>query len=194
MSDDDARSPLDGSPTVPRWRIERDEPWIETPIFSLRRRFQRSPDGRSGEFVHIRSVDWVNVIALTDADDVVLIEQYRHGVDAITVEVPGGMVDRGEAPADACARELLEETGFAGAPVEIIGRVSPNPAVQGNWCYTGLVRSARRVAEPTPDPLEDIRARLVPLAEIDSLVRRGVIHHALVIAAFHHLGLLTPGS
>jgi ADP-ribose pyrophosphatase len=184
-----SRSPIDGTDTVFRWEIESTRELVRTPIFSLIERRHRAPDGRQGDFVFIDSVDWVNVVALTDADQVVLIEQYRHGTDAVTVEVPGGMVDRGEAPAEACARELLEETGFAGEAPVIIGRVTPNPAIQGNLCHTGLVRRARRVAEPTPDPLENIRVRLFPLDDVVGLIQRGIIHHALVVAAFYHLGL-----
>jgi ADP-ribose pyrophosphatase len=188
------RSPLDGSPSVARWTVEDDREVYRTRIFCLRSRRQRGPDGRVGEFVCIDSVDWVNVIALTDADEVVLIEQYRHGMDQVTLEIPGGMIDPGEEPGAAGARELLEETGYGGAPVRLIGRVSPNPAVQNNWCHSALIRGVRRVAEPRPDPLENILVRLVPLADVSALIRRGAIHHALVVAAFHHLALENRGA
>lgn len=185
-----ARSPLDGSDSVAPWPIENDHAIAETRIFTLRQMRTRSPRGSdSADFVYIDSTDWVNVIALTPDDQVVLIEQYRHGTREVTLEIPGGMVDAGEDPAEACRRELLEETGYAGDAVELIGAVSPNPAIQNNRCFTGLVRGAARVAEPDLDAFEDIVVRSAPLDEVGDLIRRDAIHHALVVAAFYHLEL-----
>lgn len=84
-------------------------------IFAVKRVRRESPDGgKRGEFCTIDSPDWVNVIALTDEGEVVMIRQYRHGSNEITLEIPGGILDEGEKPEDAAGRELLEETGFAG--------------------------------------------------------------------------------
>jgi len=186
------RSPLDDARTVAPWPVEADEPLAETRIFTLRQLRSRSPAGAPGTFVYLDSVDWVNVVAVTPDEQVVLIEQFRHGLRDVTLEIPGGMVDRGESPADACLRELLEETGYGGGAVEMIGCVTPNPAIQNNRCHTGLVTGATRVAAPRPDPSEDIAVRTVPLADVAGLIRRGAIHHALVVAAFHHLALHRP--
>ncbi len=143
---------------------------------------------RAGEFVQIECPEWVNVIALTPERKVVMIEQYRHGLGQVTLEVPGGIADPGESPAAACSRELLEETGYGG-PCEIIGRVSANPALQNNWVHTGLVRNAAAQAAVHLDEHEEIGIRLVALEEVGELIRRGVIHHAFVVAAFQHLAL-----
>lgn len=144
---------------------------------------------REGEFQVIHSPDWVNVIALTPGGDVVLVEQYRHGTDAVTVEIPGGMVDPGEDHATAAARELAEETGYTGAPPILLGTVHPNPAIQNNACSTWLIANARRTAPPRPDDDEEIDVITRPLAGIDALVADGTITHALVIAAFTFLRL-----
>jgi 8-oxo-dGTP pyrophosphatase MutT (NUDIX family) len=139
--------------------------------------------------VVVHAADWVNVIALTPDDQVVLIEQYRDGLDRIALEIPGGMIDPGESPEQAGVRELREESGFAGDSVELLGMVHPNPAFMTNRAYTVLVRGAREVGELQQDEGEDIAVRVVPFADIPELVRSGAISHTLVIAAFYLLNL-----
>ncbi|MEC9073376.1 MAG: NUDIX hydrolase, partial [Myxococcota bacterium] len=144
---------------------------------------RRSPrTGEVGRFQVLNCAPWVNVVALTDADEVVLIRQFRHGTAEVTVEIPGGLVDPGEEPERAAERELLEETGFAGAfPVQL-GSVEPNPAIQDNICTTWLIRDARWVATPRPDDMEQIEVMLLPRSEVDGWIRSGKIRHALVVA------------
>ena len=175
------------------------EPWVmteletiaQTPIFTLRRRRCTCPedDSRSGSFVYLDTSDWCNVIALTADDEIVMIEQFRHGLGAVTLELPGGVVDPGEGPAEACARELREETGYTGGPVQMLGSVSANPAMQNNHCHVGLIREACLTASTSFDPHEQIAVRLVPRSEIPALVSRGVIHHSLIVASLYHLSL-----
>src|SRR5205823_12094302 len=94
-----------------------------------------------------------------------------------------------EAPAAGGARELLEETGYAGDEVVTIGAVHPNPAFLSNTCHTILVRNARLVGEQALDSGEDIAVHLIPVADIPAMIRAGRITHALVIAAFYHAGI-----
>ena len=91
----------------------------------------------------ITSPDWVNVIALTPDDQVVMVRQHRAGTDTITLEIPGGMIDPGEGPLDGGRRELLEETGYVADTWIHIGSVEPNPAIQDNTCHTLLALDAR---------------------------------------------------
>jgi 8-oxo-dGTP pyrophosphatase MutT (NUDIX family) len=177
---------------VKPWRMGEARMIAHTRIFDLKELHGASPTtaGKEGDFVFLDSVDWVNVIAVTPDEQVVMIEQYRHGLGEVTLEVPGGMVDDDESPADACRRELAEESGYVGTAAEIIGCVSPNPAIQNNRCYTGLVREAVLGEQVDFDSHEEIAVRLVDLKEVPDLIRRGVIHHALVMCAFHHFSLL----
>jgi 8-oxo-dGTP pyrophosphatase MutT (NUDIX family) len=145
--------------------------------------------GAEREVFVLESVDWVNVIALTAAREVVLIEQFRHGVRAPTLEIPGGMVDAGEAPLDAGLRELREETGYGGGEARLLGFVEPNPAMLDNRCWTVLVEGVELLGEPQPEEGEDIAVDLRPLDEVPGLISAGRIAHALVVAAFHHLSL-----
>lgn len=134
-----------------------------------------------GEVFTFRCPDWCNVIALTEDDELILVYQYRFGTEVIALEVPGGVLDPGEAPLEAARRELLEETGFAAGTIESLGSVHPNPALQGNACHTFVARGCRRVAELAPDPLEELEVVLVPAERIPDLIDEGHVTHALVI-------------
>ena len=178
--------------SVPKWTYDEDVCLAETPIFTLRQRRATSPSdpANPARFVYLDSPDWVNVIALTAEREVVAIEQYRHGLAEVTLEIPGGMVHPAESPFEAGIRELREETGYEGEPSRTIGSVSPNPAILNNHCHTVLVENARRAVSPALDEHEEIAVRIIPLDQIAGLIRAGAIHHALVVAAFHHLALV----
>jgi ADP-ribose pyrophosphatase len=127
----------------------------------------------------------VTVVALTREGQAVLIRQFRVGVEAHTLEVPGGMVEEGEAPAAAAARELEEETGFRPAQLVPLGSVHPNPALQTNRCHSFLALGCEPGGAPQADAGEDIEVVLVPASALQRLVRDGSITHALVVTAIY---------
>ena len=146
-------------------------------------------DGSTKRFSLIECVDWVNVIALTADDRVVLVRQFRAGSAAVHLEIPGGMVDAGEDAATAAARELAEETGFTAKTWRRLGTCRPNPAIQNNTLHSYLALDAVQTAPPTPEGSEVIEVTTLPLADVRAALRRGDIDHALVLAAFAHLAL-----
>jgi len=139
---------------------------------------------RVGEFYTIKTNDWVNVIALTEKKEVVMIRQYRHGSKEITLEIPGGLVDN-EHHMEAALRELSEETGYKGERIVYLGAVNPNPAIFNNLCHTYLVEDVKKISEKNLDPDEDIEVELIPVSEIPDLISSGKINHALVVVAFY---------
>jgi ADP-ribose pyrophosphatase len=159
-------------------------------IFDVHRIRARSPrTGDEHDFFGIESVDWVNVVPFTASGEVVLVRQYRHGADRVTLEIPGGMVDAGERPEVAAARELIEETGYRAAELVPLGSVNPNPAIFGNRLHVFAALGAERVAEVANDHTEETHVELVRADALQQLVRDGAIDHALVVAAFGLLAL-----
>ena len=120
---------------------ERSEQVADCRVFKVRRDYSTDPrDGKRHDFYVIEAPDLINVIPLTKDEEVVLIEQYRHGTEEVSLEIPGGMVDPGEGPRETAARELFEETGYEAAEVIFLGKTRPNPAIQDNWIHTFLAR------------------------------------------------------
>jgi ADP-ribose pyrophosphatase len=171
--------------TLKPWIHEDHELVADQHIFQLYQMKAKSP--RTGHYRRLsvlHATDWVNVVALTSDNEVVLVRQFRHGTREFTLEIPGGMVDPGETPAQAAGRELLEESGYAGDAPIALGAVSPNPALFNNHCHTYLIENCRKVAEPELDHGEDIEVLTRPLDEIPKIIASGGIDHALVICAF----------
>ena len=160
-------------------------------IFTLRSDRAISPrTGKEHEFFVIDCVNWVNVIAVTPDNQLVMVEQYRHGTNTIELEIPGGMMDREDSgPVIAARRELREETGYEGEDAQVIGRIFPNPAIMSNTCFTVLVENCRLKHPVEFDRGEDIVTRLVAAAHIPRLVADGKIQHAVVVVALYHFDL-----
>jgi 8-oxo-dGTP pyrophosphatase MutT (NUDIX family) len=151
-------------------------------------RTDRAVSPRTGldhDFFILESSAWVNIIPLTEENQVVLVRQYRHGIRDITLEIPGGLVEEGDSPEEAARRELIEETGYDSTKIEPLGSVHPNPAILDNMCYTFLATGVSLVGEQQQDEKEDIEVILQPLNEIPQLIRQGAITHSLVIVAFY---------
>lgn len=162
------------------------DPLLSTPVFDVE---SFSAETRQGDrtYYRIHAPDWVNVVPITSAGEVVLIRQHRWGVDAEMLEIPGGMIDDGESPEAAGVRELSEETGYGGGRMVSLGWVHPNPAIQGNKCWLYAMIDAELVGETQFDPGEDITVELVGLRELPGLLERGEITHALAIVSLQRV-------
>jgi ADP-ribose pyrophosphatase len=174
------------APSAPpaRWERLGARPLAETRVFTLNAERWRHPGrGTEREFAVLDAPDWVNVLALTPDGALVLVRQFRFGTADFSWEIPGGMVDRGEAPLAAGVRELREETGFAGARARVLGAVSGNPAILNNRCHFVLVEDAAPVAATAWDHDEEIEVVAAPVAEVLAWARAGRIVHPLVLNA-----------
>jgi len=166
------------------WDSLATEVVVDNRWYRLRRDTVRLPSGRIVDdyFVSERA-DVVLVFALTPADEVVLVHQWKQGRRAFYTELPGGMCDPGEEPVESAARELLEETGYACESLRELGRFEPDPTRNTNACIAFLGRDARRVAEPVWDEQEELEVRLVPVAELRAALHAGEITPSGTVAA-----------
>ncbi|WP_257303954.1 NUDIX hydrolase [Geothrix campi] len=151
---------------------------------------RRSPHtGRQHAFYRLQGPDWVNVVAFTREGDLLVVEQFRHGIDASTLEIPGGGCDAGEAPETSARRELREETGFVSGHWVSLGSCTPNPATQNNRCHSFLALDCDPDGSLELDPAEELQVWACSWSEWQDRMRHGEVHHALVLSAFQLLSL-----
>jgi 8-oxo-dGTP pyrophosphatase MutT (NUDIX family) len=197
--------PLSTRPPEPSWTrvadgaedVTLEENWL----FRLRReRFRSRISDLVHDFYVMYLADAVHAIALTPDDRMVLVRQFRAASQHDSLEPPGGLLQPGEDPRAAGARELLEETGYAGDPPILLGTLWSNPSILTSRTTTIVITNARRVAEPTLDHIEEVAIELVPVRDIPRLIREGAINHALCVAGLlwwlqsHPSGTLGAGE
>jgi len=176
------------SPAGPaRWDKIYAQTVASTRVFDLTSvRYRHPRRAVERDFVVIAAPDWCNVIALTPGGHLVLVRQFRFGIDAFSLEIPGGMIDPGEDPLVAGVRELSEETGFAGSPARFLASVHPNPAIQNNRCHLVLVENAVPSGPSAWDHDEEIEVITAPVDEVLDWARQGKITHSLVVCGLMH--------
>jgi len=178
MPDEDARL---------RWKEIFRRQIASCPIFDLYAAERVSPGGQKGEFWILDARDWVNVVpVLLPAEGqprFLMVRQYRHGAEQITTEFPAGLVERGEDPAAAAGRELLEETGYKAGRLTLIGSLRPNPSFMTNRCFTYLAEDLQPAGLPALDPLEALESMALPVAEVEERAGHGELVNALTLVA-----------
>lgn len=167
-------------PTIAKLRRTSEEQVSDHGVFTVSR---LSYEGFERDFFVFGCPDWCNVVAVTDEGKVVLVWQYRFGTDAMSLEVPGGVIDPGESPESAARRELREETGYDATSFELLSVVEPNPALQGNRCWTYLARGAKHVAPTEWDAEEELETVLLGEDDLGAAIDDGHVTHALVVVA-----------
>ena len=162
------------------WREVESRQIADCRIFTVEASNVESPvDGSRHEYFRIRSVDWVQVVPVTATGDIVMVRQYRHGSQAVSLEVPAGLIEAGEAPAQAAVRECREETGYRIERLQALGVLRPNPALFSNRLYSFCAFDAELVGAIQQTATEFTEVERVPVAQLPELLTSGRIDHAL---------------
>lgn len=177
------------------WHVLEDKKVFGTPVFDLNRKRSASEPGETaGDFYVLQAPEWIIIIALTTDRKIIAVEQYRHGIDEVTLEVPGGMVDKGENPQESAERELAEETGYTSASWDYLGKVSSNPAIMNNYTHIYLASECRKTRDQHTGEFEDIYVQTMEIQEFLKYAKEGVIHHSIVLAAIAKYLLMTDDN
>ena len=160
-------------------------------VFDVYKRHCKHPErGTEDDFFVIKSADWVQVLALTPEREILLVRQYRFGTEALSLEVPAGLIDPGESILEAAARELAEETGRVGDTPRLLGSCHPNPAILDNQAHFVLIENCHPKQAQNWDPHEEIEVVQLSIDEALKQAQSGEISHAITLSAFFYLKTL----
>ena len=155
----------------------------------------KMPDGTLiDDYYVLEYPDWVNAIALTENNEVIIIRQYRHAAEEVILEIPGGCIDPGETPEEAVKRELLEETGYDFNSIQPLSTLYANPSTSKNKTYSFLVKGGRKIQEQHLDGREEIEVELVSIEELKQLLMENkftqALHASAIFYALNELGII----
>ena len=155
-------------------------------VFQIRKLVVRAPRGEKPlEYHVIERRDSVQVVAVTTQGQVILVEQERHATQQPSLEFVAGLLDAGENPQHAAARELGEETGYEAAELQELAWYYTDPAILTNKVTLFFAAGCVPSGSKNEDEGEEIRIRVVSEAEVEDLIADGAITHGLSITAWH---------
>jgi ADP-ribose pyrophosphatase len=161
------------------WEELRSEAGPDLILFQTRFDWYQNPrNGSQMKAVVLETADWVNVVALTPEQMFIVVSQYRFGVKHLTLEIPAGLVEPGETPMQAAARELQEETGYTSVDWQYQGWVEANSAFLNNRCHMWLARDVVKTHSPELDLGEDVSIEEVSWDELQQAIIAGRMRNA----------------
>jgi len=169
-----------------KWQISSDKKIFSKKIFTLREAECYHPVKEvKHSFFLIDTMNWINIVALTDKEEFIMVKQHRLGTDEITVETPAGLIEKNENPEIAAGRELKEETGYKPDKMIFLKKLSANPSIQNNYIYFYLALGCKKIFEQNLDEAEDIEIQILSVEQITEMIKNGSIDHSIALNALN---------
>jgi len=178
-----------------KWKVIASEYLHKEGWLTVRKDTCEMPNGKVIPAFYVNEYPtWVNAFGLTEDNKVVMVKQYRHGLGEISLELPGGVAEKGESPEEACRREMMEETGYAFQSMECLGKICANPSTTNNYMYMFLAKGGKKIADISLDDTEDLEVAIYTIDEVRQLVRDNKIIQSLhvncITYALMQLGII----
>lgn len=170
--------------SLQKWTFKNKKILSKTSIFDLVSTESKPPHSKDNQiFYRLECPDWVNILPITPDGQVLLIRQFRVGIEDLCLEIPGGILEKNETPEQAALRELEEETGYTTTPNHLtsLGYVWPNPAIQNNRCYLFFAEQVQPTGKLHWDAAEDIEIIVIPYEEFLIKISNNEMKHAIIL-------------
>jgi len=164
-------------PRIRARRTTKVSPWVSI----LAREVEFSRCGPIETYHAVEQADYIAIVARTAGGKIAIVRQYRPALEAFAWELPAGLVEPGEDPAECARRELLEETGLRTRAIHCLGETSPCTGRLSNAIHSFFIEAGARSAAFRPEA--GVRAKLVSPAEVVCLIRAGRFRSQLHIGA-----------
>ena len=172
-----------------RWDVVGDDVVVHEGWIKVTRRTYRMPNGRLAEWEMFGGGQAVGVLAITPDQQLVCVRQFRPGPDRVVLSLPGGLVDRGESPVEAAARELTEETGYVSDDLEVVASIQATSSIGRR--HVVIARNCRPLGAQTLDEYEDCEPVVLDVATVRAELKAGAMTASdLTYLGLDHAGLL----
>lgn len=164
------------------WKQIEKKEIAKTVVMTMNEIISVSPEGEKGKYIVNDAPDWAIIIAEKD-DNFLMVKQWRHGENALSIEFPGGVIEKDEEPLKAAARELKEETGFIAGNLVYLGKMNPNPALMSNHVHFFAASDLQSTGQQNLDDDEYVDYMEIPKAEVYRNMTNPEYQHALMASA-----------